>query len=66
MHGSHRELWTRFTFLYPPTGRRVELIWKLRWHKVIGRVYRRYRNTIDTYARSSAPLPEGLWNGLAL
>jgi hypothetical protein len=62
VHGSHKELWTRFTFLYPPTGRRVELIWKLRWHKVIGRVYRRYKNTIDTYARSTAPLPQGLWN----
>ena len=29
---------------------------------MIGRVYRRYRNTIDTYARSTAPLPQGLWN----
>jgi hypothetical protein len=59
--GQHTSLWVRFRFLYPPQGRRVELVWKLRWHTVIGKVYRRYANTIDTYASSGAPLPKGVW-----
>jgi hypothetical protein len=59
--GSHKVLWVRFRFLYPPTGQRIELLWKLRWRKVIGKVYRRYKNTIDTYARSGQPLPKGVW-----
>jgi hypothetical protein len=61
VQGSHRVLWVRFRFLHPPSGQRVELVWKLQWRRVVGRVYRRYRNTIDTYARSGAPLPKGTW-----
>jgi hypothetical protein len=61
VQGSHRVLWVRFRFLHPPTGQRVELVWKLQWRRVVGRVYRRYRNTIDTYARSGAALPKGTW-----
>ena len=32
------------------------------WHRVIGKVYKRYKDTILTYARSKAPLPPGHWN----
>jgi hypothetical protein len=59
--GPHTELWVRFRFLHPPLGRRVVLVWKLKWRTVIGKVDRRYANTIDTYARSSSPLPKGVW-----
>jgi len=62
LSGSHKELWTRFRFLYPPTGQKVLLVWKLRWHTVVGKVYKRYRNTIDTFARSGSPLPKGVWS----
>jgi hypothetical protein len=61
VQGSHNALWVRFRFLSPPSGRRVEIVWKLNWRRVVGRVYRRYRNTIDTYARSNAPLAKGSW-----
>jgi hypothetical protein len=61
VRGSHKVLWVRFRFLHPPIGQRVELVWKLQWRRVIGRVYRRYRNTIDTYARGQAALPKGTW-----
>lgn len=59
--GPRTELWVRFRFLHPPQGRRVELVWKLKWRTVIGKVHRRYANTIDTYARSNAALPKGVW-----
>lgn len=61
LYGSHKVLWVRFRFLHPPTGQRVELVWKLRWHRVVGKVYRRYKNTIDTYASSPQALPKGVW-----
>jgi hypothetical protein len=61
VRGSHKALWVRFRFLSPPSGQRVEIVWKLNWRRVVGRVYRRYRNTIDTYARSNAPLAKGTW-----
>jgi hypothetical protein len=51
----------RFRFLYPPNGRKVELVWKLRWHVLVGKIDRRYANTIDTFAGSSAALPKGVW-----
>jgi hypothetical protein len=59
--GIHKILWARFRFLSPPSGSRVELVWKLRWHVVLGKIYKRYRNTIDTYAKSGQPLPKGVW-----
>jgi hypothetical protein len=59
--GAQKELWVRFRFLYPPSGQRVQLVWKLSWHRVVGKVYRRYKNTIDTYARSETALPKGVW-----
>jgi hypothetical protein len=61
VQGAHRTLWVRFRFLYPPRAGRVELVWKLQWRRVVGKVYRRYSNTIDTYARSANPLPKGVW-----
>jgi hypothetical protein len=61
LSGQHTVVWVRFRFLYPPTGRHVQLVWKLRWHTLVGKVYRRYENTLDTYARSSDPLPKGTW-----
>lgn len=61
LSGPHKIVWVRFRFLYPPTGRRVQLVWKLHWHVLVGKVYRRYRNTLDTYAGSAQPLPKGTW-----
>jgi hypothetical protein len=61
VQGAHRVLWVRFRFLSPPSGKRIELVWKLDWRRVVGRVHRRYANTIDTYARSANPLPKGVW-----
>ena len=61
LSGQHKELWVRFRFLYPPEGKKVELVWKLAWRKVLGKVDRRYANTIDTYARSGSVLPKGVW-----
>jgi hypothetical protein len=61
VHGTHKEIWMRFRFLYPPTGRHVVLIWTLHWHRLIGKVAKRYKGTIDTYVRSGAPLPHGVW-----
>lgn len=60
-HGSHDELWMRFHFLSAPTSNTVELIWKYRWHIVIGKVYKRYKHVLLTYAKSSAPLAHGTW-----
>jgi hypothetical protein len=59
--GAHNILWTRFRFLYPPSGRRIELVRKLRCHIVVGKVYARYANTIVTFVktRSGEPLPKG-------
>jgi hypothetical protein len=61
VRGAHKTLWVRFRFLYPPTGKRIQIVWKLRWHIVVGKVYRRYQNTLDTVASSGAPLPKGVW-----
>ena len=60
-HGSHDELWMRFHFLSPPTSSVVELIWKYRWHIVLGKVYKRYKHVLLTYAKSGAPLAHGTW-----
>jgi hypothetical protein len=61
VHGSHNELWMRFHFLSPPTGRVVELTWKYRWHIVVGKVYKRYKHVLLTYAKSGTPLAHGNW-----
>lgn len=59
--GSHTELWMKFRFLYPPTGQTVLLVWKLRWHTLVGKVYKRYKNTLLTSVSSVTPLPSGHW-----
>ena len=61
VRGSHKQIWMRFRFLYPPSGRDVELVWKYKWHRVIGRIQRRYKNRIDAFVKSDAPLPNGHW-----
>ena len=64
VHGSHKELWMRFRFLYPPTGKNVELIWKMRWHTVVGKVSKLYKDTLDTSVASANPLPPGHWSAV--
>jgi hypothetical protein len=59
--GSYKELWMRFTFLSPPTGKQIELVWKLRWHTVVGKVYKRYKDVLETSVASATPLPSGHW-----
>jgi hypothetical protein len=61
IHGPHKTLWMRFRFLYPPSGQKVELIWKMGWHTVVGKVYKLVRNTLNTSVSSAAPLPTGHW-----
>ena len=51
----------RFRFLYPPTGQKVELIWKMRWHTVVGKVYKLVKDTLNTSVSSATPLPSGHW-----
>jgi hypothetical protein len=46
----------RFRFLSLPTGKRIELVWKLHWHTVVARVYRLYKDTLTTSINSGAPL----------
>jgi hypothetical protein len=59
--GSHKELWMRFRFLYPPSGKTVQLVWKLKWHTVVGKVTKRYKNILETSVASAKPLPAGHW-----
>lgn len=59
--GRHKTLWMRFRFLYPPTGKQIELIWKLHWHRVVGKVYKLYKDTLTTSVSSSTVLPSGHW-----
>jgi hypothetical protein len=59
--GSHKELWMRFRFLYPPSGKNVELVWKMKWHKVVGKVTKRYKDILETSVASASPLPAGHW-----
>jgi hypothetical protein len=66
VHGSHKELWMRFRFLYPPTGKNIELVWKLHWHRVVGRVYKLYKDTLTTSVASGAPLPSGHWSAVLM
>ena len=63
VHGSHSELWTRFIFLAPPKPGKIEIIWKLHWQTVVGKVFKSYKNTLDTFAKTKAgtPLPGGTW-----
>ncbi len=66
VQGSHKELWMRFRFLYPPTGKDIELVWKLHWHTVVGKVYKLYKDTLTTSVNSAAPLPSGHWSAVLM
>ena len=59
--GSHKELWMRFRFLYPPSGKNVQLVWKMKWHTVVGKVTKRYKDILETSVASAKPLPAGHW-----
>jgi hypothetical protein len=62
VNGSHKTLWMRFRFLYPPTGKQIELVWRLHWHRVVGKVYKLYKDTLTTSVSSATPLPSGHWS----
>jgi hypothetical protein len=64
IHGRHKVLWMRFRFLHPPTSQNVKIVWKYKWHILLGKVYRRYESTLDTYVKSKSnePLVPGRWN----
>jgi hypothetical protein len=66
VHGSHKELWMRFRFLSPPSGKNIELVWKLHWHRVVGKVYKLYKDTLTTSVSSGTPLPSGHWSAILL
>jgi len=60
--GSHKTLWMRFRFLYPPTGKQIELVWRLHWHRIVGKVYKLYKDVLTTSVASATPLPSGHWS----
>jgi hypothetical protein len=60
--GSHKTLWMRFRFLYPPTGKQIELVWRLHWHRLVGKVYKLYKDVLTTSVTSATPLPSGHWS----
>jgi hypothetical protein len=62
LSGPHKTLWMRFRFLYPPTGKQVELVWRLHWRRLVGKVYKLYKDTLTTSVSSSTPLPSGHWS----
>jgi hypothetical protein len=64
VHGSHNSLWMQYRFLYPPSGHDVEVVWKLHWHKLVGKVYKRYKDVLETTVGSGSPLPSGHWSTL--
>ena len=59
--GAHKVIWMRFRFLSPPTGQKVELVWKMRWHTVVGKVYKLVKDTLVSSVSSATPLPSGHW-----
>jgi hypothetical protein len=63
IHGTRSELWTRFIFLAPPKPGKIEIVWKLHWQTVVGKVFKNFNNTIDTFAKTKggAALPSGTW-----
>jgi hypothetical protein len=60
--GSHKTLWMRFRFLSPPTGKQIELVWRLHWHRLVGKVYKLYKDVLTTSVASATPLPSGHWS----
>jgi hypothetical protein len=61
VHGEHRQLWARFAFLAPPTGKNISIVWRLNWHRLIGVIDHRYKASLDTFVRSGTALPSGAW-----
>ena len=47
----------RFRYLYPPSGKKVQLVWKMKWHRVVGKVTKRYKDILETSVASAQPLP---------
>ena len=62
LHGAHQNLFMKYRFLYPPSGHEIEVIWKLHWHTIVGKVYKRYKDVIETTVASGSPLPSGHWS----
>jgi hypothetical protein len=61
LHGEYKTLYTRFRFLSPPRGGRIQVVWKQQWRTIVGKKYKAYRDTIYTFASSGKPLPAGTW-----
>ncbi len=63
LRGNYTMLYARFTFLSPPTGRRLKVEWKKQFHIVVGYKYKEYQDKIYTRARTldGKPLPVGTW-----
>jgi hypothetical protein len=60
--GTPTTIWVRYRFLYPPKGRNIKVTWNLHWHHKLGVIDKKYGKTIDTFVKSGAPLPAGVWN----
>jgi hypothetical protein len=60
--GTPTTIWVRYRFLYPPKGRNIKVTWNLHWRHKLGVVDKKYGKTIDTFVKSGAPLPAGVWN----
>ena len=63
IHGKYTKLWTKFTFLSPPTGGKIVVEWRKKWRVFFGHVSKRYSNTIYTWAAYEPPVPldKGTW-----
>jgi len=62
LHGAHQTLFMKYRFLYPPSGHDIEVVWKLHWHRIVGKVYKRYKDVIETTVASGSALPSGHWS----
>jgi hypothetical protein len=60
--GTPTTIWVRYRFLYPPKGHDVKVTWNLHWRHRLGVIDKKYGKTIDTFVKSGAPLPAGVWN----
>lgn len=59
--GPVMELWARFHFFAPPDAKTVVIVWRTPSYKFIGAATKPYKTTIDSFLRSTSPIPTGIW-----
>jgi hypothetical protein len=62
LRGQYKKLYSRFTFLSPPTGKDIRVLWTSNFGQhLLGTVTKHYHRQIDTNVSSGAPLAPGTW-----